>query len=192
MPNNSLALLFPDEMLKGTKTMGNKRKKTPYTERPDITKIKLNWNKVCGLLEREEWSSAILRAATASEIAANLAIREELQVKRNLESEFVDSLLLWANGIQGKFDHLLLPVTKGTPAHSKFKEIKKKVTEINKERNLVAHSGQFKKPSTAKKVALDAKEVIEMVVGEYHEGFRLKDIEKHLTSTSSRRRKLRG
>jgi len=172
--------------------MGNIRIKTPYTARTDIAKIKSNWTKLCGLLDREEWSSAILRAATASEIAANLAIREELQVKRKLDSDFVDSLLKWANGIQGKFDHLLLPMTKGTDVHNKFKIVNAKVKKIDNERNSVAHSGQFKKRSTAKKVALDAKEVIEMVVGEYHEGYRLMDLEKHLASTSSRHRKPRG
>ena len=174
-------------MLNDTKTMGNKRIKTSYTERTDIAKIESNWTKLCGLLDREEWSSAILRAATASEIAVNLAIREELQVKRKLASDFVDSLLMWANGIQGKFDHLLLPVTKDrTDVHKKFqKKVYPMVKKINTERNSVAHSGQFKKRSTAKKVALNAKEVIEMVVGEYHEGFRLRDIEKHLASTSS-------
>ena len=135
--------------------MTNKQRK-PYSEKSDIEKIESNWKKVSGLFDREEWSSAIVRAATASEIATNLAVREELQVKRSLESEFVDSLLKWANGIQGKFDRLLLPVTKGTTIHNKFKKIKGGVTEINNERNAVVHSGQFKKKTTAEKVCLDA------------------------------------
>ena len=147
---------------------------------------------VCGLFDREEWSTVVLRAATTSEIATNLAIREELQVKRNLESEFVDSLLKWANGIQGKFDRLLLPATKGTAVHNKFKKIKNKVTEINKERNAVVHGGEFKRRITAEKVFLDAKEVIEVMVGTYHKNYRLKGLEDHLASTSSRRGKSRN
>lgn len=163
----------------------SKKKRLPYSKRSDLEKIESNWTKLCGLLTREEWSGAILRASIALEIAINLAVREELQVKRKLESEFVDSLLKWANGIQGKFDRLLLPVTKGTDAHSNFKHIKAKVTGINSERNSVVHRGQFKKRITAEKVALDAKEVIEVLVGEYRENYSLMRIEDCLNSTFS-------
>ncbi len=163
-------------MLKGRRPMGKKEKK-PYTERSDIEKIESNWNKVRGLFQRKEWSSVILRAATASEIAANLAVREELQVKHNLESDFVDNLLKWANGIQGKFDRLILPATRRTAAHKKFRKIRKKVSQINEERNSVAHGGQFKERANAEKVVLDAREVIEAVVGVYHKKVRLKELE---------------
>ncbi len=167
--------------------MGKKTKEKSYSELSDLEKIQSNWKKIGGLFDRDEWSSAIVRAATASEIAANLAIRDELQVKNKLKSEFVDSLLLWANGIQGKFDRLLLPATKGLKHNEKFREVKKKVAEINKQRNSITHSGQFKKRSTANKVILDAKEVIEVLVGEYQPGFRLEDVVNH-TGTSSRRK----
>jgi hypothetical protein len=150
-----------------------RKKRLPYSERSDIEKIKSNWTKVCVLYNRDEWSSAILRAATASEIATNLAIREELQVKRNLEAEFVNGLLKWANGIQGKFNRLLLPVTKGTTVYSKFKKIRNEITEINNERNSVIHNGQFKKRATAKKITLDAQKVIEVLVNAYYKDFRL-------------------
>ena len=90
----------------------NKRK--PYSYRTDIEKIESNWTKTRGLYDRKEWSGAIVRAATAVEIAANLVIREELQVARSLEKDFVDNLLLWANGIKGKFDKLILPISKGS------------------------------------------------------------------------------
>ena len=170
----------------------NTQERTPYSKKSDLDKIQSNWKKVCGLLYRKEWSSAVVRAATASEIATNLAVREELQLKRNLDSGFVDSLLIWANGIQGKFDRLLLPVTKGTSVHDKFKKIHKKVTEINKERNAVVHSGQFKKQATAEKVFRDTREVIEVIVSAYHNNYHLKKLEEHLTSTSNRRKKSRS
>ena len=149
------------------------KKKIPYSERSDIEKIESNWNKVCVLLDRKEWSSAITRAAIASEIAANLAVREELKC---LDSKFVDSLLKWANGIQGKFDRLLLPVSKGSKHHT-LKSINNKISDINKERNSIVHSGQFKKGSTAKKVTRDAKDVIETLVNIYHKNFKLKEFD---------------
>jgi len=43
-----------------------KPKRTPFSERPDIEKIQSNWTKFAGLLNREEWSGAIVRAATAT------------------------------------------------------------------------------------------------------------------------------
>ena len=89
-----------------------KKKRKPYSERTDLEKITSNWKKISGLIGREEWSSAIVRAATAAEIATNLVVREELEVKRGLETDFVDHLLEWANGIQGKYQKLILPVTK--------------------------------------------------------------------------------
>ena len=66
------------------------------------------------------------------------------------------------------------------------------MTEINNERNAVAHSGQFKKKTTAEKVCLDAKEVIEVIVGTYHKNYRLKGLEERLATTSKRRKKSRS
>jgi hypothetical protein len=186
-----ISIGYPTSAFTDAKTMSSKKSK-PYSEKSDIEKIESNWKKVSGLFDREEWSSAVVRAATASEIATNLALREELEVKRNVKSEFVDSLLKWATKIQGKFDRLLLPVTKGTALHNKFKKVRSKVTEINDERNAVAHSGQFKKRTTAEKVCLNAKEVIEVIVGTYHKNYRLMGLEEHLTSASSRRGKSRS
>ena len=51
-----------------------KKEKKPYSERTDLEKIESNWTKTRGLLKREEWSLAIVRAATAVEIAANLVV----------------------------------------------------------------------------------------------------------------------
>lgn len=154
-----------------------KNQKQPYSERSDLEKIQSNWNKICGMYKREEWSGLIVRAATAVEIAANLVVREELIKKRNLEPEFVDSLLIWANGLQGKFVKLMLPVTKKEDYHQKLKKLNARISEINKERNSIAHSGQFKKKSTAEKIIKEAREVILELVDIYYEKFDLEEIE---------------
>jgi hypothetical protein len=156
--------------------MAKKKRKIPYSEKTDIEKIKSNCNKARGLYKRNESSASIVRSATAAEIAANLVIREELQVKRKLEEHFVDSLLIWANGIQGKFDRLILPIVKGSDKYDIFNSIRTKVNTINKERNSVAHSGQFKKGNTAKEIYNLSKEVIETMINQYTNDFSIKGI----------------
>ena len=133
-----------------------KKKRKAYSERSDIEKIQSNWKKISGLLKRKEWSGAIVRAATAAEIAANLVVREELEVRRGLEKDFVDHLLIWANGVQGKYQKLVLPTTKNEVFHNEFKRLQKNITEVNKERNKVVHQGQFKKKETALRVVSES------------------------------------
>jgi hypothetical protein len=151
-------------------------KKVPYSERTDIEKIESNWTKTRGLYKKGEWSGAIVRAATAVEIAANLVIREELQVARKLEKNFVDSLLMWANGIQGKLDRIIIPIVKDSKNKKVLTEIKSKINDINKERNAIVHSGQFKKNKTAAKIITLSKEVVETLVRRYKKNFTLEDI----------------
>src|SRR2546425_613703 len=136
------------------------KKRKPYDKQSDIEKIRSNWKKIRGLLEREEWSSAIVRAATATEIAANLVVREELIDNSGLESDFADHLLKWSNGIQGKFDKLIIPITKGKSYNQDFKRLEKRAADINLERNSIVHSGQFKNRSTAIRVVTEAREII--------------------------------
>ena len=154
----------------------SKRSRIPYSERSDIQKIQSNWKKIRGLVNREEWSSAVVRAATATEIAANFVVREELVESRKLEKEFVDHLLKWANGLQGKFDKLILPITKGEDYHKDFKKLKVRATEINKGRNLVVHSGRFKTKPTARRIIGEARDVILGLIEPYYEGFDLEEL----------------
>jgi len=152
------------------------KQKKPYSERNDLEKIEANWNKIRGLYNKKEFSSAIVRAATAAEIAANLIVREELVNKRNLEKDFVDNLLYRANGIHGKFKYIILPLSKYSDNADTLSALMSKINDINKERNSVAHSGQFKQKSTAKRIINLSKEVIETLVKPYEEGYKLKGI----------------
>jgi len=156
--------------------MSSRKKKTPYSDKTDLEKIKSNWKKIKGLINREEWSSAVVRAATAAEIATNLVIRYELQVNRNNEDSFVNSLLLSANGIQGKYQKLVLPATVDKHFHNKFKKLQKNIGTLNKERNSVAHQGQFKKKTTAIKMVSEARHIVNTFVSEYHEGYEIEEI----------------
>lgn len=149
-------------------------KKIPYKQRNDIEKIKSNWTKTNGLLKREEWSMSIIRAVTTVELAANYAIKKELSENRNLELDFVNHLLIWANGIFGKFDKLLLPIFKNNSFQSDLKKLKKQISEINKDRNSVVHSGQYKTETTAIKIIDECKTIIETIIQHYDVDFELK------------------
>ncbi|MCG7910947.1 MAG: hypothetical protein JAY82_14370 [Candidatus Thiodiazotropha taylori] len=155
-----------------------KTKRKPYSERSDLEKIKSQWKKTNGLLERSEWSGAVVRAATAAELAANHYIREELQNKRGLEKTLVDSMLRWANGIGGKFKNLIGPISKENGTSKKIKALSKQVTEINNVRNSIVHQGQFKMDKTAIRVAKEAREVIHGLVNEHKPEFSLPKVKK--------------
>jgi hypothetical protein len=143
---------------------------------PDLDKIKSSWRKTLSLFEKKEWSSAVIKAAITIEIAANLVIREELEIARKLDSEFVESLLIWANGIHGKFTRIILPVLKNTERFTAFKKIQEQVFYIDEERNSVVHSGITKQRRTAEKVLGTGREIIETLVREYHAQFELKGL----------------
>jgi hypothetical protein len=147
----------------------------PYEDRSDLEKIQSQWNKLSGLHSREEWSAAIVRAATAAEIAANFAIRKEFEAKSQLSPSFVDSMLRWANGIAGKIDHLLIKLTEGEKNHKTIKKLKSVSEQINKKRNGIAHQGEFCNGEEAKAAIEQSRDFIETLVRLYEPGFALID-----------------
>ena len=147
--------------------------KKPYAQRTDIEKVISNWTKTLGLLERGEYSVAVVRAAVSLELAANFVIRQELVHARNLDFKFVDHLLVWANGLKGKFQLLLIPITKGSNKEQKIKNLSKRSRVVNDERNSVAHSGQFKSKKVAQRVVALAREIIVELVQTHEPTFQL-------------------
>lgn len=148
-------------------------KKKDYDQRTDLEKIAAQWTKLSGLHSREEWSAAVVRAATAAELAANLAIRHEFSTRSQFDPVFVDSLLLWANGLSGKLNKLLLPVLQGQKKHDAVKELCGLANKINKKRNGVAHQGMFCSETEATKLIEDCKRFVERLVQHYEPGFDL-------------------
>ncbi|MGE0497323.1 MAG: hypothetical protein AB7I35_14350 [Ramlibacter sp.] len=149
--------------------------KKPYEDRTDPEKIQSQWHKLSGLHTREEWSAAIVRAATAAEIAANHAIRCEFDQQSQLSAHFVDSALRWANGLAGKMDRLLLPMTMSSKKkHAKVKELRKIALVINERRNAIAHQGEFCNEGEAKEIIAAAQRFITGLVTLYDAAFVLK------------------
>ena len=86
----------------------------------------------------------------------------------------MNHLLIWANGIRGKFDKLIVPLFINTDLAKELKTLNKKAQEINRERNSVAHSGQFKEKLIATKVMDVSKEITEALISIYENDFQLK------------------
>lgn len=152
------------------------RAKNKFEDLTDLERLQKQWRKLAGLHTREEWSAAIVRAATAAEIAANFAVRQEFMSKSNLSPIFVDSLLRWANGLAGKLDHLLLPLSNGMKdKKSTMKNLRAIAGEINSKRNAIAHQGEFCNEDEAKKAISQSREFITTLVQLYDPAFVLKE-----------------
>ena len=149
----------------------------PYQDRTDIERIESQWHKLSGLHSREEWSAAIVRAATAAEIAANLVIRKEFAERSQFDAGFVDSLLKWANGLSGKIDRLLIPLFEGRPEQASIVNLKSIATKLNRERNAIVHGGIFNNEDEAKAAIAHAKEFVETLVCLHDPSFQLKERE---------------
>ena len=139
--------------------MGGKRSKTPYEERSDGEKLRSNWTKATGLYAREDWSAAIVRAATVVELAANIYIRQFFG-GYDVPGSFIDTMLSNANGIHGKFHRLVKPAAQVDGQWEELSKFRRKIQEINEHRNGVTHSGKFKSEEDATMVFTNALEVI--------------------------------
>jgi hypothetical protein len=158
------------------KRKAKKAKRLPYAERSDLDKLQSQWNKLSGLLSRDEPSAAIVRCATAAEIAANYAIRHELARKSELEDEVVDYLLVWANGLRGKMERLFLPIYfVGRRKDRVAKALFASADKINKVRNEVVHQGRFSDGQEADELIAEAKRFIDLIVGLSVPGFDIQD-----------------
>ena len=150
--------------------------KKKYEDLTDLEKLQKQWHKLSGLHTSEEWSAAIVRAATAAEIAANFAVRKEFENKSGLDSTFVNSQLRWANGLAAKIRHLLIPFSENEKAKIiTMKNLKVLAQTINSKRNAIAHQGEFCNEGEAKKAIEKSREFITTLVGMYEPEFVLEE-----------------
>jgi hypothetical protein len=161
--------------------------KQKYSDLDDITKLNKQWRKMSGLHGREEWSAAIVRAATAAEIAANYAIRQEFKARSKFDAKFVDSMLRWANGIDGKITKLLIPIHADGKNAVLVSGLKTATDRLNRDRNLIVHSGHFMNETEAEPLIAEAKDFIHALVRIYDPTYTLKD---HATTAKTKVKKL--
>lgn len=148
--------------------------KTKYDDRDDLEKLRSQWKKIDGIIDRQqEWASAIVRAATAAEIAANIAIRKRFERESEFSPEFVDSLLIWANGIDGKFNRLIIPIERNGSKQRKLKSLKKRAARLNSKRNGIVHRGEFASEREMRELVDLAREIVNTLVIPWEPNFRL-------------------
>ncbi len=166
------AIYAKTNILAGSKVETFMTTRPAYDDRPDIEKLRSQWNKINGIFERgDEWSAAIVRAATAAEIAANIAIRKRFEAESEFTSEFVDSLLVWANGLDGKFTRLIIPAEPDEERKSAWKKLKKQAESLNSKRNKIVHRGSFASEKEARRLVDVAHEVVIALVQPWEPGF---------------------
>ncbi|RWM21762.1 MAG: hypothetical protein EOR73_10150 [Mesorhizobium sp.] len=146
---------------------------TPYDDRSDLDKLQSQWNKIAGHRSRRDWSAAIVRAATAAEIAANIAVRKRFEVESTFSPEFVNGLLEWPNGIKGKFSRLIVPSEKDKDRKKALGALEAIADQINGKRNAIVHRGAFADEPDAVEVVAGARQVIHGLVQPHHPGFTL-------------------
>jgi len=157
--------------------------KKPYNERTDLEKLQSQWTKLSGLHGRDEPSAAIVRCATAAEIAANYAVRTEWGKKTQFDAAIIDQFLRWANGLPLKVERLYVPVFFATPGTSpKARALIRSAGKINKVRNAVVHQGSFSSNDEAEAVIAEARAFINMIVGLSIDGF---DIDAQASQTKT-------
>jgi len=156
--------------------MGGEMRKIPYDDRTDLERIQSQWNKIGGILQRkEEWSAAIVRAATAAEIAANLSIRKRFEAESDFAPEFVNQLLRWANGLDGKLKRLIIPSELDKERIRELKALQKLAEKINDTRNAIVHSGFFSNENETRAMIELARQVIEGLVRPWEPKFALRE-----------------
>ncbi|HKU15699.1 MAG TPA: hypothetical protein VJQ52_14985 [Steroidobacteraceae bacterium] len=153
----------------------------PYEQRSDVDKIRSQWTKLSGHHSRTDWSASVVRAATACELAVNLAVRREFAARSQLSTEFVDGLLYWANGLPGKVTKLLLPLLEGQEKHETINALCNHVQAISAKRNAISHQGAFCSEADATVLITCCQQFVEGIVTAYEPTFELPDLaEQHL------------
>jgi hypothetical protein len=91
-----------------------------------------------------------------------------------LDTDFVDNLLNWANGLSGKLDRLLIPLTRrDTRKGETIKKLKTIANEINSQRNSIVHQGEYCNSEEAKIIINRTYNFIINLVQLYKPNFRL-------------------
>ena len=173
----------------------SKGRRKPYDKRTDIQKIRSQWTKLSGLHDRTDWSAAVVRAATATEIAVNLAIRREFASRSQFDETFVNGLMRWANGLPGKLDRLLIPLLRGRKKLETIKELRPLAQRIHDKRNEIAHRGEFCSERVSTALIDDCQKFVHGVVRLYKPKFVLpdrNDVAVTATAKLEKRRSKRG
>jgi hypothetical protein len=147
-----------------TAPMPSSRSKKAYKGRSDSGKVQSQWHKGTGLHGRDEPSAAVVRAATAAELAANFAVRREFKSRSSFDKDVVNKFLKSANGLNGKIERLLIPLTAGEDRLDTIKKLRSLSRPISEMRNRIVHEGEFCSKKEAKEIIEKAREFVETLM----------------------------
>tara|TARA_R110002049_G_scaffold32139_8_gene107559 strand:- start:3736 stop:4227 length:492 start_codon:yes stop_codon:yes gene_type:complete len=141
----------------------------PYQDRTDAQKAQTQWGKALGLLSRSDWSAAIVRAVTATEISLNLAIRAEYNARQDLSFAEVNRHLLIANGFRGKLS--LLKDLFDDEGKRFAEQIGQSISDAANKRNRIVHSGEFCDEQEARDYVESCRIFVNDLIGRYEPHF---------------------
>jgi len=145
-----------------------KSKRTAYSKASGDERVSRNWRKTRRLYERGEYSVAIIRCGTCIELAVNFAVKQELVIERKLPLMFVDKLLKSANGLRNKYQNIYLPIMEEYEEYDELKRLwRGYIEKVNKERNAIVHSGEFRSKKVAKQVMENTLAVLQGIMNLY-------------------------
>lgn len=151
-----------------------KKGRVQYNDRDDLTKIRNQWTKLSGLHDRTDWSAAVVRAATATEITANYAIRQERAALGDFDEDAVNKELMRANGLKNKMT-ILIKLVKNTPKYEPVKGWQPLANEINEKRNGIVHRGEFCTERQSDTLIQHCETFVHGIVQLYQDDFKLKE-----------------
>lgn len=146
----------------------------PYADRTDPQKAETQFGKALGLLDRQDWSAAVVRAVTATEIGLNFAIRREHEVAGKLDDDEVNKQLRDANGVSGKFG--ILRELRAPEHHEWLQNLKQMTKAATLKRNSIVHSGEFCDEADARAHVESCKNFVDTLLRSYDPSFELSSI----------------
>lgn len=137
-----------------------KSNKKPYTERTLTEQMETNLRKTKKLLDKKEYSTAIVRSITTLDLYVTGLIKKSLQEK--LSEKMTKSVLAKYRNLPDKLK-LLMEECYGFSA---AKEFPNEYNQLNKDiqiRNQIVHDGRFSKKSTAGKAVKNVENLIYLI-----------------------------
>lgn len=140
-------------------------------DRTDLENLQSTWTQVGDLMKRKQWSAAVVRAASAVELALNIASMCELRERPHLEPDLVEHLFGCANHMVGKLDKPLRMAGTSVEPREKFKRLRDIAARIDEQRNLVIQMGAHMTEDEATEIVGLARELAEQSVQYCHPAF---------------------
>ena len=137
-----------------------KSNKKPYTERTLTEQMETNLRKTKKLLDRKEYSTAIVRSITTLDLYVTGLIKKSLQEK--LSEKMTKSVLAKYRNLPDKLK-LLMEECYGFSAAKEFPNQYNQLLKDIETRTKIVHKGRFSNKSTADKAVKNVEKLISLI-----------------------------